>query len=99
MKRLLFSSLLLIPLLGSCVGVRSTDDNYTVHAETFHLFGLEIPGNDHDAAWAKVPAGAEVHTVRSTPSDWTSVFGILTNILGFSSTEISWKGGAPVEAE
>ncbi len=99
MKSCLFPSLLLIPLFTGCVGVRQTDDTYTVHAETFHLVGLNIPGDDRDAAWAKVPEGAEVISVRSSPSDWHSILGVLNKLFGFSTTEITWKGEPPPETE
>ncbi|MFT4539022.1 MAG: hypothetical protein ACI835_001460 [Planctomycetota bacterium] len=97
-KRLLLS-LALIPLASGCVGVRSSGDQHTVHAEAFHLLGLTIPGDENPKAWAKVPEGAEVITVRSSPSDWTSVVGVLSNLFGFSSTEITWKGAPPVGSD
>lgn len=83
------STLLLLVSLTSCVGLRETDDHFTAHAETFNLLGLQIPHNDHEAAWGEVPEGAEVETVRSAPSDWSSAVGIMNRILGFSYTEIS----------
>jgi hypothetical protein len=63
----------------------------TTHAEAFNLFGMPLIGNDYDAAWSEVPAGATVHSVTSTPRDWTSVTGILNNIMGMTSTQISWS--------
>ena len=77
--------------LASCAGTRTTGDRFTTHAEAFNLFGLQIPGDDQAAAWANVPEGAEITTVRSTPSDWTSVFGVLNRIFGVTVTEISGK--------
>lgn len=61
-----------------------------MHAESFHLFGFTIPEDDQKAAWAEVPEGAEVVTVTSDPLDWTSVVGALNNILGFTTTMISY---------
>jgi hypothetical protein len=72
------------------VGVRTQDDQTTVHAESFHLFGLTIPDDDQNMAWEKVPDGVEIRTVSSDPLDWTSVVGVITNILGFTSTQISY---------
>ena len=83
--------LLLVASLSSCVGISESDDNFTVHAESFNLLGLQIPGSAHDAAWAEVPEGAEVTTVRSTPQDLTSAAGVWSRMLGISHTEISGK--------
>ncbi len=91
MKKSILPTALLLALASSCVGTRSTGDRHTVHAESFHLLGLEIPGDDPAEAWAHVPEGAEIVTVRSSPSDWTSLTGILTNLLGVSGTEITWR--------
>ena len=75
-----------------CTGARSAGGYYTVHAESFRFFGLTIPGDDQAAA-AKLHAekfpGAPVTTNNSTPADWTSFWGVLNNIFGFSCTQIS----------
>ena len=88
MKKLILPVLLAVGLT-SCVGTRTTDDQFTTHAEAFNIFGFQIPEDDHAAAWAEVPEGATIETVRSTPSDWTSIYGILNRILGVTTTEIS----------
>ena len=94
MKKPFLLTIALLPLATSCVGVRQTGDHRTAHAEAFHLLGLTIPSDDNAKAWEKVPAGAEIVTVRSSPSDWTSVLGVINNLLGFSTTEITWKQSA-----
>jgi hypothetical protein len=88
MKKIL-PLLLLATLSASCSGLRETDSTFTAHAESFRIFGFAIPGEDNEAAVAKVPEGATIETIRSSPADWTSVAGALNNILGFSYTEIS----------
>lgn len=96
MKKLCRNVCLAAPLiLASCAGARSAGNHHTAHATTFHLFGISIPGDDQEAAWAQVPEGAEVTTATSSPSDWSSIIGVLTNILGFSSTQVSWTGADP----
>jgi hypothetical protein len=89
MKKL--CSLALLFCLTSCVGTRTTGDNFTVHAETFNLLGFQIPGDDQEAAWELVPEGATITSVQSSPSDWTSFFGVLSRIIGVSATQISGK--------
>ncbi len=77
---------------AGCAGTRSANGYYTVHAESFRIIGFAIPGDDQEAA-AKLQAekypGATVTTNSSTPADWTSFWGVLNNIIGFSSTSIS----------
>jgi len=88
MKKLVPLALLSLTL-ASCAGMRQDGDDFTAHAESFNLVGLQIPGDDYAAAMEQVPEGATVHTVRSTPADWSSVTGVLNRILGFSYTEVS----------
>ena len=99
MQRKLICAIALLPLATSCVGVRSTGDKHSVHAEAFRFLALTIPGDEQEKEWARVPEGAEVISARSSPSDWTSVVGVLSNLFGFSSTEITWKGAPPVEID
>ena len=61
-----------------------------MHAEAFNIFGYQFPHDDHQKAWDMVPAGAEVITTGTSPSDWTSVVGALTRIFGFSATQVSY---------
>ena len=63
----------------------------TSHAESIIIIGMPLIGNDYDAAWSEVPEGATVHSVTTSAKDWTSLFGIMNNIFGFSSTQISWS--------
>jgi hypothetical protein len=83
-------SLSLALLASSCSGLRTTGNTSTAHAESFNLFGLAIPGDDHEAAMNHVPAGATVHTVYSSPRDWTSVVGVLNSIFGFTATQVTY---------
>jgi len=77
--------------LCSCTGIRRSGDQFTAHAESFNILGLQIPEDDYKAAMKQVPAGADIHTVDSTPNDWTSIWGGFNKIIGFSGTEISGK--------
>jgi hypothetical protein len=81
--------LVLAALTSSCSGLRESDDSFSAHAESFRIIGFAIPGEDDAAAMALVPEGATVTTIHSTPADWTSFFGVLNNILGFSITTVS----------
>jgi len=62
----------------------------TSHAESFNIVGISVPANDYEEAWSQVPEGATVHSVSSSPKDWTSVLGFLNNLMGFTTTQISW---------
>ncbi len=77
--------------LSSCTGMRRSGDQFSAHAESFNILGLQIPEDDYKNAMKQVPAGAEIHTIESTPNDWTSVIGGLNKILGISITRISGK--------
>jgi hypothetical protein len=88
----------LVVLAGSCAGVRQNGGQVTSHAESFNLLGLQIPGRDYERAFDALPAGAEIQSVRSNPSDWTSLFGVLNRILGVSYTEVSASSDEPAAA-
>lgn len=75
--------------LAGCSGMRSAENHFTVHAESFRIFGFAIPGDDQAAAAKMVPAGANITTSYSTPADWHSFWGVLGNIMGFHSTVIA----------
>jgi hypothetical protein len=96
MKTKLLAPLACVLLLAAtgCTGTRSAGGYYTVHAESFRLFGFAIPGDDQAAAAKlhaeKFPNGA-VTSNHSTPADWTSFWGVLGNLFGFHRTEISGK--------
>ena len=77
--------------LGACSGMQRTGDTFTVHAESLNLVGFQFPGGEYSKARSMVPAGADIHTVTSGPSDLTSVVGVFNRILGISYTEISGK--------
>ncbi|MBT3339867.1 MAG: hypothetical protein HOM34_07235 [Planctomycetes bacterium] len=90
MKRIttLLSLFATIILLGSCAGVQVSDDTFSAHAEALVILGFELPGDEALAAEALVPEGAIVQTVYSSPDDWTSLLGVLNNILGVHYTII-----------
>ncbi len=72
-----------------CSGVRQSQGTYVAHATSFHLFGLKIPGDSLEMAEAQVPASAKSkQTIMAAPSDWTSVTGVLNNIIGFNCAAI-----------
>ena len=93
MKKILACSVLFCAM--SCAGTRSTETHYTTHAEAFNFLSIPLFGNDYGRAWSKVPEGATVHSVTSTPRDWTSLGGLINRLFGISSTQISWSD--PVE--
>ena len=89
------SALCLTALMAAgCKGYREAEGHFTVHAESFRIFGYAIPSCDQEAA-AKLQAekfpGATIVTQHSTPADWTSFWGVFGNILGFHCTTISGK--------
>ncbi len=75
-------------LITGCAGIRQTDNTFQTQAMSLHLFGFPIPEDDLAAAEALVPAGATITTVSSTPKDWTSIQGILSNIYGIHFSSI-----------
>jgi hypothetical protein len=80
-----------IAMCSACTGIRKSGDQFTAHAESFNILGFQIPKDDYSSAMKQVPAGAEIHTVASVPSDWTSFFGGLNRIIGIGQTQISGK--------
>lgn len=96
MKKYTYLALALLPLTASCAGAKHNGTHHTVHAESFRILGITIPSDDAPRAWEMVPDGAEVTTVRSSPSDWSSLVGILSNLFGVTYTEISYEA-PPVE--
>ncbi len=88
MKKLLLCTFVM-SLTASCSGMRKTGDQFTTHAEAINLVGFHIPECDYTKAKSLVPQGSTIYTVTSTPTDWTSVLGVLNNIVGVSQTQIS----------
>jgi ABC-type glycerol-3-phosphate transport system substrate-binding protein len=88
MKKLL-ALVVAIALLTGCSGMRKTGSTFTAHAEALRIFGFPIPEDDQAAAARMVPKGANINTVSSTPADWTSIWGVLSSIIGINFTEIS----------
>ena len=77
-------------LFGACSGIQTGDDTFVTHAESFVILGMEFPGDDLTTAEGLVPDGAKIETVNSPMADdWTSLQGILNNILGVHMTQIS----------
>lgn len=91
MKSTILTAIMTVALLSGCAGIRETNNQFTAHAECFRFIGNAIPADDQAAARALVPAGSKVNitNLNSTPADWTSVTGIIGNIIGFHSTTIS----------
>jgi hypothetical protein len=85
--KLLLATTVLAICVG-CSGMRKTDHAFYTHAESFRVLGYSIPGDDQARARVLVPGDAEITSVRSTPADWTSLLGILGNILWIHQTEI-----------
>lgn len=76
--------------LAGCAGVRTSDQTYTAHAESFNILFLQIPGGDtQKKALALVPDGAEIKTINATPKDMSSLIGVLNRILGIDITVIN----------
>jgi hypothetical protein len=81
----------LLALLGAlvgCSGIRQTGDTFVTHGESFHLFGLMIPGDELELAKGEVPAGATQVTVVAAPADWSSVTGVINRILPWFHTAL-----------
>jgi len=87
MKKLL-ATITIVLLCSSCSGLRQTEGTFSTHATSFRILGFAIPGDDGQAAYGLVPEGATITTVQATPVNWTSIIGVLQNILGFSTTQI-----------
>lgn len=82
--------ILISAVLAGCAGVRKTPDGtFMAHAESFRVLGYSIPYDDQIRAEQEVPSGGKVVTVDSTPADWTSVTGIIGNLLWPHQTRIS----------
>jgi hypothetical protein len=77
--------------MTSCSGMRETNNQFTTHAGCFRFLGNAIPEDDQASARALVPNGPNVKitSIHSTPADWTSVRGIIGNVIGLHSTTIS----------
>ena len=77
-------------LLSACSGMQVTDKTFSAHAESFNFLFLQIPMNDtQNRAMALVPVGASIETIYSTPDDLTSVFGVLSRLIGISHTTVN----------
>ena len=91
MKKILISAMA-IALLSGCSGVRTTDTTFSAHAENFNLLYLQFPGGDtQERAMELLPEGAKIDTLYSTPHDNTSLFGVISRIIGMEHTTINGR--------
>jgi hypothetical protein len=88
-KQTLLGAALSMALLSGCAGIRETNNQFSTHAECLRVVGFPIPADDQAAARNLVPRNGKITTIDSTPTDWTSVEGVLNNIIGFTETTIS----------
>ncbi len=88
-RGIIVGALLAFPLLTGCAGIRKTNETFATHAESFRIVGFTIPEDDQAAAARLVPPGATIETVDATPADWTSVLGVIGNIIGIHQTRIT----------
>ena len=91
MKSIVPIVILSLAFLSGCAGIRETNNQFTTHAECFRFIGNAIPADDQAAARALVPTGPKVSitNLNSTSADWTSITGIIGNIIGFHQTTVS----------
>lgn len=84
------AALLVVASVTGCSGVRTSPaGTFTTHAESFRVLGYAIPGDDKARAHELIPAGSTIHTIESTPADWTSVVGVIGNLFWINGTRIS----------
>lgn len=87
--RLEVGMLLLALCLNGCSGVRQSGNVIHTHAEAIKVFGYSIPNDDQQKALELLPAGATITNLESTPADWTSLLGVLGNLLWVDITQVS----------
>jgi len=87
LQKLLVLSLLAIICAG-CSGTRIADHSFYAHAESIRVLGMSIPEDDQKKVMTLVPSNVSINTMNSTPADWTSVLGVLGNILWIHSSEV-----------
>ncbi len=76
--------------LTACAGLRTTDDTYSAHAESFNILFFQIPGGDTQIrAKELVPEGGEIKTIDSAPKDITSLIGFINRLIGIDITVIN----------
>jgi len=91
MKKIIISALA-IALLSGCSGMRTTDTTFSTHAENFNILYMQFPGGDtQERAMALLPEGAKIDTLYSTPHDNTSLFGVISRIIGMEHTSINGR--------
>ncbi len=88
LEKLIFT-LMLITLVG-CSGIRTSEKDYSAHAENFNIFFMQIPGGDtQKRARELIPEGGEITTMTSSPTDLTSFTGFINRFFGIDVTVIS----------
>jgi hypothetical protein len=75
--------------LSACSGIRTTDNTYAAHAESFNLLFLQIPPRDaKKRALEMVPEGAEIVNLTTTPDDLTSFISVVNRIIGIDYARV-----------
>ena len=76
--------------------MRTTDDTFTTHAESFNIFFLQIPPSDSkERALEMVPEGGKIVNMQTTPDDLTSFLSIVNRIIGIDYSRV--EGTLPKE--
>jgi hypothetical protein len=87
-KKLIFTTMLIT--LAGCSGIRTSEQDYSAHAENFNIFFMQIPGGDtQKRARELMPEGGEITTMTSSPTDLTSFIGFINRFIGVDVTVIN----------
>ncbi|KAB2825696.1 tRNA modification GTPase [Aliivibrio finisterrensis] len=78
-----------IATLAGCSGLNQNKEMFASHAESVNILFLQVPGDTMERANMLVPENAEIKTINSTPSDTSSVLGVLNRIFGIEIVSIS----------
>lgn len=89
-KYLLFGVSILC--ISACSGIRTTEDSFATHAESFNILFLQIPPRDAQAeALAMVPQGGQIISMQSTPDDLSSLISIINRMLGIDYARVEGR--------
>ncbi len=82
-------ALLAIVSVTACSGIRTTDETFTTHAESFNILFLQVPPSDSKKrALEMVPEGGKIVSMQTTPDDLTSFLSVVNRIIGIDISRV-----------
>ncbi|HXE96890.1 MAG TPA: hypothetical protein VN642_10820 [Dongiaceae bacterium] len=81
-------------MLTGCAELHQHQGRFAATGSSANILFFQIPQDPILSAQEKVPAGAAITNVNSTPNDWTTLLGFFNRLFGVGLVQIGGTTGA-----